>query len=430
MEPIKPAIDGCETLRWFADATPSVTLRAMIDVDEAQRIVLARIRPLEAVSVPLADALHRTLAEPVLCDVDYPPFDRSLMDGFAVRSADVAAVPVTLRIAGQAAAGAETKLSVQPGGAVQINTGAPIPPDADAVVRVESTETNAAGDAVIIRESVPPGRFITPRATYVRAGSVVLEAGSVLTPANIGVAATAGAARVRVFRQPKVAVLVTGDELIDIAEKPSGPRIRNSNQYVLEALIRAACCEPVVLVPARDDREALRLQVEAGLESDALCITGGISMGAFDFVPEILKELGAEFCIRKLAIKPGRPTIFAMAKNGRPIFALPGNPVSALVGFHLLVAPGLSALQGRSTVRPLVRATLRGSLEATRDRRSYRPARMEVNANGEWEARVLSWQGSGDSIGLAGANAMIVQPPRGPAVQDGDEIRVLPLTCE
>ncbi|MDO8632030.1 MAG: molybdopterin molybdotransferase MoeA [Phycisphaerales bacterium] len=402
----------------------------MIDVDEAQRIVLAQARPLPAVEMPLAEAIWRTLVASVVCDVDYPPFDRSSMDGYAIRAADALAVPVTLRVVGQIAAGALSTRTLQPGETMQINTGAPIPRGADAVVRAESTEVSPSGEAVIVRESVQPGRFITRRATYARAGQTVLDAGSVLTPINIGVAATAGAARVIVYRRPTVAILVTGDELIDIGEKPTGAQIRNSNQYILESLVRAAHCEPVVLGIAGDDRNVLRQKIEEGLRSDVLCLTGGISMGAFDFVPEVLKECGAEFHVHKMAIKPGRPTIFATTPADKLIFALPGNPASALVGFHLLMVPALAALQGRQVVQPLVRAVLRGELSATGDRRSYLPARVVIGANGECEARVLSWHGSGDAIGMGNADALIVQPPRSPAVRDGDMVMLLPFDRE
>ena len=398
----------------------------MIDVDEAQGIVLARSRPLPMVEMALVDALFRTLAAPIVCDVDYPPFDRSLMDGYAVRAADTATVPVTLRVVGQVAAGTVAENSVQNGEAMQINTGAPIPRGADAVVRVELTKASTAG-TVLVKESVPQGRFITPRATYARAGQTVLEARSVLTPVNVGVAATAGAARVTVFRQPSVAVLVTGDELIDVSDRPSGATIRNSNQYILESLVRAFHCRPTVLGVAKDDPDLLRRKIADGLEHDVLCMTGGVSMGAFDFVPDVLTELGAEFHVHKMAIKPGRPTLFATTAEGKLIFALPGNPVSALVGFHLLVVPALAALQGRPTRPPMVRAVLRGEIPATGDRRSYRPARIGLAANGEYEVHVLSWHGSGDAIGIAQADALIEQPPQGPAACNGDWVSVLLL---
>lgn len=249
-----------------------------------------------------------------------------------------------------------------------------------------------------------------------------------MTPLAIGAAAAAGAARVTVYRRPSVAVLATGDELIEIDRRPSGASVRNSNQYLLEALILSAHAEPVLLGVARDDRVALREKIEAGLRSDVLCITGGVSAGAFDFVPEVLEACGARFHIRKMAIKPGRPTIFATTPAGRSIFALPGNPASALVGFELLVRPALAALEGRpGEVQVPVRATLRGSIPAAGERRRFVPARGVVGEDGGWKVEVLSWHGSGDSFGMATANALIVRSPGAAAVSDGAVVSALSL---
>jgi molybdopterin molybdotransferase len=399
----------------------------VIDVDEAQRIVLAHARPLGTVEAPLAEALYRTLAARIRCDLDDPPFDRSVMDGYAVRAADVARVPATLTVVGHVSAGAVVDRSLAAGEAMQINTGAPIPRGADAVVRVEQTERTPSGEGVVIKESVAPGRFVTPRASYAAAGQTVLEAGALLTPASIGVAATAGASRVTVYRCPTVAVLSTGNELVDIDRAPSAAQIRNSNQYVLRALIESAHSEAVVSPVARDNRDELRRGITDGLRCDALCLTGGVSMGTLDFVPDVLRDLGATFHVHRMAIKPGRPTIFATMPGGKLVFALPGNPVSAFVGFELLMRPALAALQGRPAVPPLVRAVLQGSIAATSNRRSYIPARAKVNEGGEWEVRTLSWQGSGDSLGMATANALIMRPPQAEAVKSGDAVSMLLL---
>lgn len=398
----------------------------MLDVADAQRLVLSHARPLPTVELPLRDALHRTLAAPVLCDLDDPPFDKAMMDGYALRAADVATVPRTLKVVGQIAAGATPNATVGPGEAMQINTGAPIPSGADAVARVENT--SLSGDRVTIQESASAGKFITSRGDYARAGKIVLESGTHLTPVHVGVVATAGAARVTVYRQPTVAVLATGDELVDIDRRPTAAQIRNSNQYLLEALIRSAHAEPRILGVCGDDRAVLRSKITDGLLSDVLCITGGVSAGAFDFVPDILKELGASFHVHKLAIKPGRPTIFATVPNGVLVFALPGNPISAFIGFELLVRPALAALQGRSASLPeLFLARLEGTLPATASRRSYHPAFASVAADGQWTARTLSWRGSGDSMGMAGANAMIMRPPNSTAVGDGDRVSLFLL---
>ena len=408
----------------------------MIDIDEAYRRVFANIEPIDTVEVSLDDSLHRTLARSIQCDLDHPPFDRSVMDGYAVRAADVAGAPVTLRVTGQIAA--ETWVddpagghSWAPGEAMQINTGAPIPRGADAVVRVELTEPVGGGELpeqVLIRNPVEPGTFITRRATYGSAGQTVLQAGTLMTPAAIGAAAAAGASRVTVYRKPTVALLSTGGELVEIDCVPRGAQIRNSNQHQLHALVLSAHAEPAPMGIVPDDRQELRESIKAALRHDVLCITGGVSMGAFDFVPEVLEQCGARFHIQKMAIKPGRPIHFATTDDGTLIFALPGNPVSAFVGFELLVRPALAALQGRTGRIPKpIQAQLRGALSATRDRRAYLPARIEISDDGLYVVEPLSWRGSGDAFGLAGANAMIVRPPNVASAGNGQTVSILLL---
>lgn len=400
----------------------------MIDVDEALEILFSKITPLDTVRMNIGDALYRTLAQAVLCDIDAPPFDRAVMDGYAVRSHDVAAAPVTLRVVGQIAAGTTSDTTLHTGEVMQINTGAPIPPGADAVVRVEFTQPGASSNEVLIRESVPAGRFITRRATYVSAGDVVLKAGVRLTPLEIATAVAAGAGSVTVYRKPTVSILPTGDELVEVDAKPRGGQIRNSNKYLLSSLVASAHAEPVVLETAVDDRAVLHERIVAGLRADVLCVTGGVSMGAFDFVPEVLKACGAVFHIEKMAIKPGRPTIFATTPDGTLIFALPGNPASAWVGFELLVRPALAALEGRGGIAPLTfRATLVGTLKHTTNRRTYVPARASIGRDGGWEVEALSWHGSGDSFGMATAHGLIVRPPEADDAKSGDAVSFLLL---
>ncbi len=395
----------------------------MFDVAEAQRIVLDKVRPLPTTKLPLREALYRTLAAPICTDLDDPPFDRAVMDGYAVRSADVGSVPVNLKVVGQVAAGSLYKRRVGTGEAVQINTGAPMPDGADAVVRVEATQADAA-HRVLIRESASAGQFVTRRGAYARAGQEILRPGDRLTPVHIGVAATTGAAQVTVYRQPRVAILTTGDELVDIDRRPTAAQIRNSNQYLLEALVRAAHTEPMLLGTAGDDRAKLSARIGEGLEGDVLCITGGVSAGAFDFVPDILKAHGACFHVHKMAIKPGRPTIFATTPAGKLIFALPGNPVSAFIGFELLVRPALAGLEGREAIPRPLRARLAGTLPAVAGRRSFFPARIAIADSGEYDVHTLSWHGSGDSLGMTGANAIIERAPNSPAARDGDLVSV------
>ncbi len=406
---------------------PSDKLLPMLDVDQALAIILAQCRALPTTKMALLNALHRTLAEPVATDIDQPPFNRSLMDGYAVRAAETAIVPVQLRVTGQIAAGIMSQSELKPGEAMQINTGAPIPTGADAVVRIERTQLDSTGEIVTVLESVKPDRSITPRAKYKRAGEVVLAAGSVLTPVNIGVCAAAGAAQVAVYTQPRVAVIVTGDELVDVGVRPGGGQIRNSNQYVLESLIRSEHCEAVVQERVNDDRLAIQQAIACAANCDVICITGGVSMGAFDFVPGALIELGATTHFHKISIKPGRPTLFATLPGGQLVFALPGNPVSAIVGFGLLVAPPLAALQGRPEVPHLLQAKLSGTLPEERDRQAYYPATLSIDSDGGYIAHLLSWHGSGDVLGMAGAEAFIVRPPRSPPAKDGDAVLFLPL---
>jgi molybdopterin molybdotransferase len=247
----------------------------------------------------------------------------------------------------------------------------------------------------------------------------------VLTPINVGTAATAGAGRVTVYRRPTVALLATGEELVEIDQTPTGAQIRNANQYLLEGLVRAAHAEPVVLGVAPDNKDAIRRKIDQGLTCDILCTTGGASVGPFDFVPRVLEELGATFHIRKIATKPGRPTHFATAPNGTLIFALPGNPMSALVGFQLLVKPALGGLEGRPGAFPSpIRAKLCGSMSGTGGRQAYHPARARVTEDGCWEVEPLSWHGSGDLISAAGANALIMRPPQSAGAASGDTVSI------
>lgn len=404
---------------------------SMIDVPDAHRILRGLVRPGEVERVSLREALHRTLAEPVRCDVDYPPFDRSLMDGYAVRAEDVARPPVELRVAAFAPAGEVVARAIGPGECALINTGAPIPPGADAVVRREDTaevhreDTAGAEERVRVNGAVGVGQNITRRAAYVSARQCVLDAGTLLTPLEIAVAASAGAAELMVYRVPRVAVLTTGNELVDVAQKLSGAAIRNSNQYLLAALVRDAHAEAVTLGVAQDELEALRSRVREGIRHDVLCITGGVSVGTLDLVPQVLEELECAVHVRKMSIKPGRPVHVAVAPTGCLVFALPGNPISAFVGFELLVRPALAARCGRTGEFPApVRVVLNGRLAAAGARRSFLPARVTVDERGVLHAKPLSWQGSGDPFGMATANGIVVRPPGAGAAGSGDEVLV------
>ncbi len=401
-------------------------MASLLSLDDAQQQVLSAISPGPTVPVPLRAAFGRTLAEPITCDTDYPPFDRALMDGFAVRSADVASAPATLKVVGQIPAGGGSSASLGPGQAMQICTGGPIPTGCDAVARVEETECSA--DSVTIRSTAPTGQFIARRASAVRSGQIVLEPGTRLTPPRIAVLAASGHHTAMVYAQPAVGVLVTGSELVEPEWVPAGAQIRDSNRYVLDALIRQAGCRPVDFGAVRDDKKALAARLRDGLDTGFLCTAGGVSMGEFDFVPACIEECGATIRFHKLAIKPGRPVLFATTEDGGCAFGLPGNPGSVFVAFWLLVRPALARRQGRTDVVPRsVSVRLLERLGPTGDRRTFRPALVEPNLQGEPQAKPLPTKGSGDPFGMGDANALIDSAPGTPAREAGDEARALLL---
>lgn len=395
-----------------------------IHLEDARRIVLDRVKPLPATSVPLGESLGMTLADGVRCDADAPAFDRAMMDGYAVRSADVADVPVTLEVVGQigAADGWEGQLAA--GQAVQINTGAKLPAGADAVVPVEETTPAPDGRTVSVRATCRPGRHVSPRGKHAVAGQVVLERGTRLGPVEIATAAAAGADPLTVHARPSVSVLTTGDELVEPHATPVGSQVRNVNGPGLIALLKADGIQGVSLGSVGDDPAELQRCIREGLACDVLLITGGVSMGAFDHVPDVLAKLGVRFLFRKMRTKPGRPTAFGATDDGRYVFALPGNPVSAFVGYWLLVAPALAAMQGRA-VRPVFDiATLDGYCEPTEDRRSFAPAKLRIE-DGRLVAQTLSWAGSADPFGMATADAMVSLPAHAPAAGAGDPVETL-----
>lgn len=402
----------------------------LLTIAAAQRLVSERVSPGPVESVRLADALGRVTAAPVVCDTDYPPFAKAMMDGYAVRAADVGAGvgPWRLRVVGQIAAGHETDVCVGRGEAMQINTGAPMPAGADAVVRVEDTEATPGGGEVLIGVGVAAGRHVDSRAKYVSAGTRVIEAGVRMDAARVAVAAASGAGTVSVYARPVVSILVTGDELVDVTERARGGRIRNSNGPMLAAMVRESGGEVCDLGVAGDDRVLLERGIRAGLERRFLCVCGGVSMGAFDFVPEVLASCGVRVLVRKIAVRPGKPTRIGASASGALVFALPGNPLSAFVMFTLLVRPALAAWSGLGWRPPaVVAARLRGDFEATSDREAYLPGRMTVDGDGMTTVERLLWHGSSDLFGFSRANGLIVRGAGAPPSSSGDTVSVIPL---
>jgi molybdenum cofactor synthesis domain-containing protein len=390
----------------------------MISVDRALEIVLEHTPTLPTEEVPLAEARGRVLGEEVAADRDFPPFDRSAMDGFALRARDAANPPATLRVVGQVRAGQWPEHPVGAEEAVEIMTGAPVPPGADAVQQVEQTRRPDPGRVEILA-AVEPGQNVAPRGSEVRAGERVLEGGERIDPAVVAVLAAVGKERVRVGSRPRVFVLATGDELVDAGEKPTGAQIRNSNGFaaLAQACEAGATARSLGIVP--DDRERIAARVREGLAGDVLVLSGGVSVGVYDLVEEALLRFGVKILFDKVAIKPGAPLVFGRLDHaGAPsegarggttlVFGLPGNPVSAQVTFDLFVRAALLRMQGARTVaRPEVEVELGGRAKNRSGRRAHLPARVRFT-EGRLLAELLPSRGSADLVAHARANALVV----------------------
>jgi molybdopterin molybdotransferase len=397
----------------------------VIPVEKALEIVLAHTPVLPSEEVALQDVLGRVLAESVSSDVDMPPFDRSAMDGYAVRAADVAAAPAVLDVVGTVRAGSVPDRGVGAGEAIQIMTGAPVPAGATAVQRVEKTRA-ADGRRVEILSAVAEGENVVRRGSETRAGDVVLEAGEVVDPSIVAVLAACGRGRLRVGRRPSVAVLVTGDELIDVWDRPSGGRIRNSNGYAVAAQARWAGADVRDLGAVGDDVGRIGQAMRRGFESDVLVVSGGVSAGAFDLVEAAMAALDVGVLFDKVAIRPGAPLVFG-TRGRNLVFGLPGNPVSAQVTFDLFVRAALLRMQGgRVTGRPAVDVELLAPMRNASGRRAHLPARVG-SEGGRLVARPIASVGSADVVAHARANALVVLEADRPRAEVGERARALLL---
>jgi molybdopterin molybdotransferase len=405
--------------------SPSATRAAVstLTVDEALDRVLARIAPLEPTEVALLDALGAVLADDATADRDVPPFRNSAMDGYAVRGADVKQSGVRLRVVGTVAAGSVPVRAVGAGEAMRIMTGAPMPDGADTVVRVEDTDNGA--EAVTINAATPQGVAVRQAGEDLRRGQVVLAHGTVLRPAEIGVLASIGRTKVNVVRRPNVAVLSTGDELVDIADEPRPGQIRDSNRYSLAAAVRATGCAAFELGIARDTADDLRHALGNAAFGDLVVTSGGVSVGDHDHVKPVVNAMG-QMDFWSIALRPGRPLAFGELRTKRgavPIFGLPGNPVSALLTFELFVRPALLKMAGRTKLRrPRVQARLLDRID--------KPLGLRVFARGIYDAaagtvRSTGPQGSGILRSMSLANALIDLPEPNSAAGPGDTVSVL-----
>lgn len=407
----------------------------MISVEEALERILSRIPQVGDERVGVVESLHRVLAERIVCPRDIPPWPNSSMDGYAVRSADTAAAssdrPVTLRLAGHVPAGHVAERALQAGEAYRIFTGAPVPDGADAVIPQE--DVSAEGAIVRVPRRVPVGDSVRPRGEDMLAGDVVMEPGRRLGAAEVGVLATLGRHQVRVVRRPRVGILSTGDEIVDLGGAIGPGQIANSNTYSLMAQVFEVGAVPVNLGVARDRLEDIRERLTWGLGCDVLISSAGVSVGEHDFVKEALAGLGAEQHLWLVNMRPGKPVTFATIPSDRPglglvpAFGLPGNPVSAMVTFELFVRPAIRRLAGHTRLqRPVVRARALGDIPNPGRRRGYLRVTLSLDDGGGHVARLTGDQGSGILRSMVAADGLAVVPGD-TTIASGDPVDVIVL---
>jgi molybdopterin molybdotransferase len=401
--------------------TEAVVQKAL-DFAEARRIVLQTVRgtlrdrPPEHVA--LSAAYGRVLAEPILADRDYPTLERSLRDGFAVRASDV---PGTLKVHGELRAGDMAQATLGAGEAIEIMTGAPVPAGADAVVMVEHV-TRLGEGRIKTDQSATSGQFTNKQGAEAAAGSVLIPAGLKLDASHIATLAMTGHAHVPVFAKPCVAILATGDEIVALEQQPAPHQIRNSNSYMLAALIAASGGTATILPVAGDTVDLLKPLLERGLTHDLLIVSGGVSAGKYDLVKPTLRELGVEFLFERVRVQPGQPTAFGM-RNGSPVFGLPGNPGSTLITYQLFARPALELLAGvKEPLLPLLTARFRAPFKHKLGLTRFLPAHL---ASDGASLEHIPWQGSSDIPALARANVFLIADYDRESWAVGDSIRVM-----
>jgi molybdopterin molybdotransferase len=397
----------------------------MIDVEEAKRLILEASSRLDVVDVDLDDAWARVLAEDVIADRDFPPTDRSAMDGFAVRWEDVKEPGRTLILAGEARAGRPVDdLRVEPGRCVRIMTGSAVPPGADTVVMVELTTEDTDAGTVSFQGEPIRGQHIRVRGEDVRAGESVLRRGAPIHAPEIAALASVGRLRARTYRAPVVQVLSSGDEVVEPDVTPAPHQVRNSNARCLLAQLRELHLEGRYLGIAPDTREGLRAAVRGGLNGDVLLVTGGVSMGRYDLVGEVLAEVGMRQVFHKVAVRPGKPMLVGRHDDCL-VVGLPGNPVSTFTGFAVFVAPALRKMMGFARCDSLeVTAVLTGRLKRKPGRTTYHLARVARTADG-FTALPVRAMGSGDVVSMSRANAFVITAPGAHALDPGTPVTAI-----
>ena len=394
---------------------------ATLTFDQARSCVLQKVAtavglPIE--QVPLLESNGRILASTLLADRDYPPFARSVRDGFAIRSSDI---PGSLTIAGEVRAGEASTATLSQGQAIEIMTGAPVPAGADSVVMVEHTVTT--GKQIRSDRSIRCGENISPRGSEAQKGQELLAVGQRIGYVEIALLATCGHSIVSVFRRLNVAIVATGDEILDVQEQPADHQIRNSNAWSLAAQVVRAGASPKLLPVARDVYDKTRELIERGLESDLLLLSGGVSAGKYDIVERVLADLGAEFFFDRVLIQPGQPLVFGQVR-GKFFFGLPGNPASTMVTFEVFGRAALELLSGqRETTLPLTWARLTRDFQQKPGLTRFLPA--SLGARG-LDLTPIPWKGSADVPAMTRANAYLVTEPDRERWQAGDMIHMLP----
>lgn len=382
----------------------------MLNVNEALDLIQREIKPLEVETIPLAESLGCTLAADIISGQDSPPFDKALMDGFAVRAADCTAGKARLRIVEEVTAGRVPQKSVEAGQAVQIMTGAPIPVGADAVVPIE--QVTLAAETVTINTPPAAGASILKRGAAMRAGDRVVGSGMSIGPQQVGLLAELGCHLVAVRPRPRIAILATGDELVPADQEPGPGQIRNSNEPMLAAQIARAGAVPVPLGIARDDKEHLALGIELGLQADMLLLSGGVSAGKLDLVPSELETAGVRQAFHKVRVKPGKPLWFGTKKTESsvtPVFGLPGNPLSSMVCFELFATVAIRQLTGQDVVQAPYRLPLAIEAKPNMHRPTYQPAKT-LTADGVTTVEPIDWVGSADLLSAATATGVVLLP--------------------
>jgi molybdopterin molybdotransferase len=401
----------------------------MLPIERGLEIVMSAAKSKDrpdrmcAEAVALADSVHRIIREDVLADADSPRFDKAIRDGFAVRFEDVVHVPSALSVIGESRAGSGSHVAVQRGQCCEIMTGAPLPAGANAVVMVENTERLSPASVRILK-SVRENEGLLRQGVEARKGDVILQSGRRIGLADLGLLAGAGKSSVMVSRKPRVAVIATGDELVEVNESPNPEQIRNSNSYTICAQVSEAGGEPVTLGIARDNLDDLRVRIRRGLDHDVLIVSGGVSMGKYDLVEQVFAELGVEVLFDKIAMKPGKPTVFGHAGQTY-VFGLPGNPISTMVSFHMFVRPLLLfLLKAADTTPKILGARLEASAKCDPERAALVPALVRFDTGQYW-IHTAPWKGSSDLVGLSRANALMMIPSRLGTLEAGETVQFL-----